>query len=131
VKTQSVESVLPYKAAVVAGSTDYVDFMENRRDSFFWIKGSYFGKVPMFLDLRLSTVDAPNAGSVLFDVIRAVKLALDRSVGGVLTSVSATHSSILWSLLLWTQQSNGSTSSFRERENTKKAAPKSIHYILG
>ncbi len=89
VKTRSVESVLPYKASVVAGSTDYVDFMENRRDSFFWIKGSYFGKVPMLLDLRLSTVDAPNAGSVLFDVIRAVKLALDRRVGGVLTSVSA------------------------------------------
>jgi myo-inositol-1-phosphate synthase len=89
VKTQSVESVLPYKASVVAGSTDYVDFMENRRDSFFWIKGSYFGKAPMLLDLRLSTVDAPNAGSVLFDVIRAVKLALDRHVGGVLTSVSA------------------------------------------
>jgi myo-inositol-1-phosphate synthase len=89
VKTQSVEAVLPYKASVVAGSTDYVDFLENRRDSFFWIKGFYFGNVPMLLDLRLSTVDAPNAGSVLFDVIRAVKLALDRKVGGVLTSVSA------------------------------------------
>jgi len=89
VKTQSVESVLPYKAAVVAGSTDYVDFLENRRDSFFWIKGFYFGKVPMLLDLRLSTVDAPNAGSTLFDVIRAVKLALDRNVKGALQSVSA------------------------------------------
>ena len=89
VKTQSIESVLPYKASVVAGSTDYVDFLENRRDSFFWIKGFYFGKVPMLLDLRLSTVDAPNAGSVLFDVIRAVRLALDRRIGGVLTSVSA------------------------------------------
>jgi len=89
VKTQSVESVLPYKASVVAGSTDYVDFLENRRDSFFWIKGFYFGKVPMLLDLRLSTVDAPNAGSVLFDVIRAVRLALDRGIGGALPSVSA------------------------------------------
>ncbi len=89
VKTQSIEAVLPYKASVVAGSTDYVDFLENRRDSFFWIKGLYFGNVPMLLDLRLSTVDAPNAGSVLFDVIRAVKLALDRRIGGVLTSVSA------------------------------------------
>jgi len=89
VKTQSVESVLPYKASVVAGSTDYVDFLENRRDSFFWIKGFYFGKVPMLLDLRLSTVDAPNAGSVLFDVIRAVKIALDRKIAGPLLSVSA------------------------------------------
>jgi len=89
VKTQSVESVLPYKASVVAGSTDYVDFLENRRDSFFWIKGFYFGKVPMLLDLRLSTMDAPNAGSVLFDVIRAVKIALDRGISGVLESVSS------------------------------------------
>ncbi len=89
VKTQSVESVLPYKASVVAGSTDFVDFLENRRDSFFWIKGFYFGKVPMLLDLRLSTVDAPNAGSVLFDVIRAAKIALDRQIGGPLFSVSA------------------------------------------
>lgn len=43
----------------------------------------------MLLDLRLSTVDAPNAGSVLFDVVRAVKIALDRGVSGVLESVSA------------------------------------------
>ena len=89
VKTKSIESVLPYKASVVAGSTDYVDFLKNRRDSFFWIKGCYFGQVPMLLDLRLSTVDAPNAGSVLLDVIRAVKLALNRKIGGSLTSVSA------------------------------------------
>ena len=88
-KTKSVESVLPYKASVVAGSTDFVDFLQNRRDSFFWIKGFYFGKVPMLLDLRLSTVDAPNAGSVLLDVIRAVKLALDRKITGPLISVSA------------------------------------------
>jgi myo-inositol-1-phosphate synthase len=89
VKTESVESVLPYKASVVAGSTDYVDFLENRRDSFFWIKGFYFGGAPVLLDLRLSTVDAPNAGSVLLDVIRAVKVALNRKIGGALHSVSA------------------------------------------
>jgi len=88
-KTRSVETALPYKAEVVAGSTDYVDFLQNRRDSFFWIKGFYFGRVPMQLDMRLSTVDAPNAGSVLLDVIRAVKMALDRGVSGSLLSVSA------------------------------------------
>jgi len=88
-KTKSVETALPYKADVVAGSTDYVDFLQNRRDSFFWIKGFYFGKVPMQLDMRLNTVDAPNAGSVLLDVIRAVKIALDRGVAGSLLGVSA------------------------------------------
>jgi len=89
VKTKSVETALPYKADVVAGSTDYVDFLQNRRDSYFWIKGFYFCKVPMHIDLRLSTVDAPNAGSALFDVIRAVKIAFNRRMKGVILPVSA------------------------------------------
>ncbi len=89
VKTKSVESALPYKADVVAGSTDYVDFLENKRDSYFWIKGLYFCKVPMQIDLRLSTVDAPNAGSALFDVIRAVKIALNKKLKGVVLPISA------------------------------------------
>ncbi|NIP67280.1 inositol-3-phosphate synthase [Candidatus Bathyarchaeota archaeon] len=88
-KTRSVRSVLPYEASVVAGSTDYVDFLENRRDSYFWIKGLYFGKTPMRLDLRLCTVDAPNAVSVMLDVVRAIKLALDRGIAGPLRSISA------------------------------------------
>jgi len=88
-KTKSVEASLPYKAAIVAGSTDYVDFLGNRRDSFFWIKGFYFAKTPMQLDLRLSTVDAPNAGSVMLDVIRGVKIAIDRRIFGSLISLSA------------------------------------------
>lgn len=89
VKTRSVESALPYKASVVAGSTDYVDFMKNRRDSYFWVEGLYFGGIPMRLDIRLNTVDAPNAGSVLFDVIRGVKVALDRGLSGSIQSISA------------------------------------------
>jgi myo-inositol-1-phosphate synthase len=89
VKTKSVEAALPYKASVVAGSTDYVDFLQNRRDSYFLIKGFYFCKVPMQIDLRLSTVDAPNAGSVLFDVIRTVKIALNRKLKGVILPICA------------------------------------------
>ncbi|UCE15780.1 MAG: inositol-3-phosphate synthase [Candidatus Bathyarchaeota archaeon] len=89
VKTRSVETALPYKASVVAGTTDYVDFLENRRDSYFWMKGFHFGGIPMQLEIRLNTVDAPNAGSVMFDVIRGTKIALDRKVAGSLLSASA------------------------------------------
>jgi myo-inositol-1-phosphate synthase len=88
-KTKAIATALPYKTEIVAGSTDFVDFLENRRDSYFWIKGAYFGEAPMRMDIRLCTVDAPNAGSVLFDVIRAVKLALERKTAGALESVSA------------------------------------------
>jgi myo-inositol-1-phosphate synthase len=89
IKTQSVASSLPYKAEIVAGSTDYVDFLQNNRDSYFWISGVYFCNAPMRIDLKFSTVDAPNAGSVLFDIIRAMKIALDKKLTGAIIPVSA------------------------------------------
>jgi myo-inositol-1-phosphate synthase len=89
IKTQSVASTLPYKTEIVAGSTDYVDFLQNNRDSYFWIKGTYFCNAPMQIDLKFSTVDAPNAGSVLFDAIRATKLALDKKHAGAIIPISA------------------------------------------
>jgi myo-inositol-1-phosphate synthase len=89
IKTQAVASSLPYKTEVVAGSTDYVDFLQNKRDSYFWISGSYFCGAPMRIDLKFSTVDAPNAGSVLLDVVRAVKLALNKKQKGAVTAVCA------------------------------------------
>lgn len=89
IKTRSVSNVLPYEVDVVAGSMDYVDFLGNKRDSYFWIAGLYFCNVPMRIDLRLSTIDAPNAGSTLLDVIRAVKIALQRGMKGAVLSISA------------------------------------------
>jgi myo-inositol-1-phosphate synthase len=89
IKTQAVASSLPYKAEVVAGSTDYVDFLQNKRDSYFWISGVYFCNAPMQIDLKFSTVDAPNAGSVLFDVVRAMKMALNKKLKGAIAPVCA------------------------------------------
>jgi len=83
-KTEAIKSSLPYEAGVVAGSTDFVPFLKNQRESFFWIKGTYFCNAPMKIDLKLSTVDAPNSGSVLYDVVRAVKIAAKRQKGVVL-----------------------------------------------
>ncbi|MEM2674996.1 MAG: inositol-3-phosphate synthase [Candidatus Bathyarchaeia archaeon] len=87
IKTETVKAALPYEAEVVAGSTDYVDFLQNRRDSFFWIKGIYFCGAPVQIDIKLSTIDAPNAGSTLLDVIRAVKVALNRKMKGAILPI--------------------------------------------
>jgi myo-inositol-1-phosphate synthase len=87
IKTESVAASIPYKAEIVAGSTDYVDFLQNKRDSYFFISGFYFCNAPMKIDLKFQTVDAPNAGSVLFDVVRAVKLALTKKVKGAVEPV--------------------------------------------
>ncbi len=89
IKTESVASAIPYKTEIVAGSTDYVDFLQNKRDSYFWISGVYFCNTPMKIDLKLQTTDAPNAGSVLFDIVRAVKVALNKKLSGPVEPVCA------------------------------------------
>ncbi|XHH10015.1 MAG: inositol-3-phosphate synthase [Candidatus Bathyarchaeia archaeon] len=89
IKTESVASALPYKTQIVAGSTDFVDFLQNKRDSYFYINGVYFCNAPLKIDLKFQTVDAPNAGSVLLDIVRAVKLALNKKQKGALEAVCA------------------------------------------
>jgi myo-inositol-1-phosphate synthase len=89
IKTESVASALPYKTQIVAGSTDFVDFLQNKRDSYFYINGVYFCNTPMKIDLKFQTVDAPNAGSVLIDVVRAVKAALTKKDKGAVEAICA------------------------------------------
>jgi myo-inositol-1-phosphate synthase len=43
----------------------------------------------MKIDLKFQTVDAPNAGSVLFDVVRAMKLALNNKLEGAIEPICA------------------------------------------
>ena len=83
IKTAAVTRHVPYEFPLVSGSTDFVDFLGNGRDSFFWVKGRGFGGVPFTLDAKLSSEDAPNGGSILMDAIRGLKIAKDRKMGGL------------------------------------------------
>lgn len=89
VKSEAISQDLPYDAPLVAGSSDYVDFMDNSRDSYFYINGRQFGGAPIKIDIRMEVTDGPNAGPVLLDTIRGTKLALKRGLGGALESISA------------------------------------------
>ncbi|MDR2203618.1 MAG: inositol-3-phosphate synthase [Nitrososphaerota archaeon] len=89
IKTKSVASAIPYKTQIVAGSTDYVDFLQNKRDSYFYINGVYFCNTPLKIDIKFQTVDAPNAGSVLLDIVRAVKVALTKKHSGAIYPICA------------------------------------------
>ena len=53
------------------------------------MEGKLFGDIPMNIELRLSVEDSPNSAGVAIDSIRCCKLALDRGIGGTLTSPSA------------------------------------------
>lgn len=89
VKSEAISQDLPYDAPLVAGSSDYVDFMDNSRDSFFYINGRQFGGAPVKIDIRMEVTDGPNAGPILLDAIRGTKLALKRGLAGSLESISA------------------------------------------
>ena len=89
VKSEAISQDLPYDAPLVAGSSDYVDFMDNSRDSYFYINGRQFGGAPIKIDIRMEVTDGPNAGPILLDAIRGTKLALKRGIAGSLESISA------------------------------------------
>lgn len=82
IKTEAVKKHIPYDFELVSGSADFVDFLVNGRDSFFFVKGKYFSGAEFTLDMKLSTEDSPNAGAVLVDVIRGIKIAKDKNTGG-------------------------------------------------
>ncbi|MBD3406828.1 MAG: inositol-3-phosphate synthase [Candidatus Lokiarchaeota archaeon] len=89
VKSGAISQDLPYDAPLVAGSSDFVPFMDNARDSYFYIHGRQFGGAPIKIDIRMEVTDGPNAGPILMDAIRGTKLALKRGIGGALESISA------------------------------------------
>ncbi|MHA1785962.1 MAG: inositol-3-phosphate synthase [Candidatus Helarchaeota archaeon] len=90
-KSDAVRSQIPQleDVPVVSGSTDFVDFLEDRRESYFWIKGHYFHDAPLTIDIRLTTIDAPNSFAIVIDAIRGLKIALDRKTAGPIESISA------------------------------------------
>jgi len=63
--------------------------MKDIRASYFWIKGKCFAGQPVTVDIRLTLPDASAGVSVLLDIIRGVKIALDRNMTGALVEVSA------------------------------------------
>lgn len=81
-KTKAISIELPYEFETAAGTTDYVDYMQNDRTSYYWIQGEGFLGSSVRFDIYLRTSDGPNAGNILLDVIRAVKVAKDEGYFG-------------------------------------------------
>jgi myo-inositol-1-phosphate synthase len=88
-KTSAVRAMSPYEVPTRIGPSDYVPFLDNDKVCYIWLKGRYFGGSVVKVDVKLHVVDAYDSGGVMVDAIRGTKLALDRGVGGQLTSLSA------------------------------------------
>lgn len=86
-KTEAVTSLIPYQVPTRIGPSDYVQFLGDKKICYIYLEGRKFGNRPITLTCKLEVEDSPNSAGVVIDVIRAVKLALDRKIGGVLTSM--------------------------------------------
>jgi myo-inositol-1-phosphate synthase len=88
-KTEAVTSLLPYKVPTRIGPSDYVPFLGDEKICYILVKGRKFGNRPVTITAKLEVEDSPNSAGVVIDVVRAVKIALDRGISGALTSMSA------------------------------------------
>ncbi|MEX2683521.1 MAG: inositol-3-phosphate synthase [Candidatus Sigynarchaeota archaeon] len=89
IKSMSVAGALNIDAPIVAGTSDYVEHLGNGRNSMLWIVGKGFLGSEIIMDVKIQTEDGPNGGSVLADVIRATKVALNQGACGALDEISA------------------------------------------
>jgi myo-inositol-1-phosphate synthase len=71
------------------GPSDFLPFLGNTKICYINIKAKMFADRPFEIECKLSVDDKANSAGVVIDAIRCLKLAIDRGVGGVLTSPSA------------------------------------------
>ena len=88
-KTEAVTSLVPYDLPTRIGPSDYVPFLNNRKICYLYLKGRKFGDRPLTITAKLEVEDSPNSAGVVIDIIRAVKIALDRKIAGQLLSISS------------------------------------------
>ncbi len=90
-KTQAVVSNLDEgeRISTRIGPSDFVGHLKDNKVCYINVKGTQFGDVPFELDLRLSVEDSPNSAGCIVDVIRYMKVALQKGVSGSLEEVSS------------------------------------------
>lgn len=88
-KTEAVTSLVPYALPTRIGPSDYVPFLGDKKICYIYLRGRKFGDLPVKVLVKLEVEDSPNSAGVVIDVIRAVKLALDRKISGPLVSISS------------------------------------------
>ncbi|MFW9865393.1 MAG: inositol-3-phosphate synthase [Candidatus Thorarchaeota archaeon] len=88
-KTSAVTSVFPYPINCRIGPSDYVPFLEDKKICYIRLDGTTYGNLPLVMDVKLRVEDSPNSAGVILDIIRVMKLALDRGISGRLESISS------------------------------------------
>ncbi|NMJ87216.1 MAG: inositol-3-phosphate synthase [Thaumarchaeota archaeon] len=88
-KSSAVKAMIPYEVPMRIGPSDFIHFLDNEKVCYVYLKGRYFGNIPVEINVKLNVIDAYNSAGVMIDAIRGTRIALDRSIAGPLTSISA------------------------------------------
>ena len=83
------EDYLEKEGKIRIGPSDFIPFLGNTKVAYIYVKGSGFAGMPIKIEASLEVDDKSNCAAVLVDVIRGVKLALDKGIGGPLVELSA------------------------------------------
>ncbi len=84
-KKEAVTSLVDYDFEMDTGFTT-VNLMKDRKTMYLWCDAGNFGNAPLHFEVKLEVEDSPNFAGVIVDVVRYIKIALDRGIGGVLDS---------------------------------------------
>ncbi len=84
-KQAAVRSLVPYDLTMSTGFT-YVEMVGDQKTSLLKFEASNFGGAPLLFDAKLEVEDSANLGGIMVEVVRLMKVALDRGVSGVLDS---------------------------------------------
>jgi myo-inositol-1-phosphate synthase len=87
-KQETVTSLLPYPVTMSTGFT-FVEMMNDRKTSLFYFNAANFGNTPLHLEAKLEVEDSANLAGIMVEIIRHMRLALDRGIPGVLESSCA------------------------------------------
>ena len=87
-KKEALETLVTPDTEIATGFS-YVDLMGDRKTAIFYIDGVNFGGAPLHLEAKLEVEDSANFGGVISDMVRYMKLGLDRGVSGPLHTASA------------------------------------------
>ena len=87
-KQETVTSLVPYPVTMSTGFT-FVELMNDRKTTVFYFNATNFGNAPLHLEAKLEVEDSANLAGIMVEIIRHMRLALDRGVSGVLESSCA------------------------------------------
>ena len=64
-------------------------WLNDQKVAYIRLTGRKFGELPLVLETRLQVEDSYNSAGVVVDMIRCLKIALDRNIAGPLIGPSA------------------------------------------